>query len=252
MYKRQTKKRNKDAKSDANLDRPSLVVKERLSTLNQQQQKPGAISSNKPDKQNSKNIWKNLETNEISHEITRPSTSSIIGKNDKNNVKETNAQEPLGVVTENPKTRVTVYRDSQGHKIQNNYEFNDSISSRSQSADDEAAEREQYLRTLNMGDVQKLGINVDALERKKNQPASSLTVEDPAMIFTHDEKKTIKTSLLGRKLYDKVAPENRFAITPGSRWDGVHRSNGFERKWFAKQNEINERRIQSYTLQEDY
>ncbi|KOG99352.1 Bud13p [Saccharomyces eubayanus] len=250
--KNKTKKKKKETKSNVNYNPPSLIVNERLGTLQQVQLKSEATLINKPGKQNNRNVWKNLETNELSCPISHPSASSVYGGHDKCDEGEISAQKSLDMVAKRPQTRITVHRDAQGHKIEDNVKPGDFSASRPKTKDDEDAEREQYLKELNMGDVQKLGTKVEKHEKKTNRIVSELAIEDPAMRFTHDDKTSIKMSILGRKLYEKVAPENRFGIAPGARWDGVHRSNGFEEKWFAKQNETNEKKIQSYTLQEDY
>ena len=38
------------------------------------------------------------------------------------------------------------------------------------------------------------------------------------------------------KFTNNAAP-NRFRINPGSKWDGVDRSNRYEQRWFERENE---------------
>ncbi|EDW66905.1 BUD13 homolog [Drosophila virilis] len=63
--------------------------------------------------------------------------------------------------------------------------------------------------------------------------------DDPMLEYMRQKRK--KRDQLSDKpvlpVYEGSYPENRYGIRPGYRWDGVDRSNGYEQRWFDKQNE---------------
>ncbi|TKX25640.1 hypothetical protein C1H76_2290 [Elsinoe australis] len=54
-----------------------------------------------------------------------------------------------------------------------------------------------------------------------------------------------------KKVYEGAAEPNRYGIKPGYRWDGVDRSTGFERKWFAARNKQQDRKDLEYAWEMD-
>ena len=83
--------------------------------------------------------------------------------------------------------------------------------------------------------------------------------EDPMLQYIkskrgEDDEKKAKTVYRG-----PPAPPNRYNIMPGPRWDGVDRSNGFEKRYFesitakkARQEEAYKWSIEDMWSQEDY
>lgn len=62
---------------------------------------------------------------------------------------------------------------------------------------------------------------------------------DPMLAFIRS-KKVVQATQEGRPRKEKPSykgsfPPNRFGLRPGYRWDGVNRSNGFEKAWFSRE-----------------
>lgn len=72
---------------------------------------------------------------------------------------------------------------------------------------------------------------------------------DPAAEFL--EKKKEGKSVSGKPLYKGSAAPNRYGIRPGYRWDGVDRSTGFEKEYFAARNRRENLKKLDYAWQMD-
>lgn len=226
---------------------PAVFTDNKVSTV------PGALR-----RKNGKKLWKNLDTNELvtnepdQPDITRLSSGAHAGLQTAAQVEEqTRAKEARDkeLALKSTANFNAVYRDERGRKIEN---YREQVETERKKEDLFEQSKAKRLRELNMGELQLYMERHSLSEVPSTKNHDTLATEDPAALFQgRNDTPKIPTSFLGRKLYDKLSPENRFGIAPGGRWDGVDRSNGFERRWFAKQNELREKQIQNYTLRED-
>lgn len=158
------------------------------------------------------------------------------------------------------KGQETIYRDASGRIV--NVAMKRAEARKK--ADEEAA-KQRALEEATKGDVQRLQ---KEQRKQKLEDAKYMTVaryaddtemneemkerdrwNDPAAGFVVTKKKG--KSVTGKPLYKGAAPPNRYGIRPGYRWDGVDRSNGFEKEYFAARNRRKNQKEMEYAWEMD-
>ncbi|OZJ06215.1 hypothetical protein BZG36_00832 [Bifiguratus adelaidae] len=83
-------------------------------------------------------------------------------------------------------------------------------------------------------------------DKELNEELKERTLwNDPAAFFLTSASKK-KSKGPKRPTYQGHWPPNRFNIPPGYRWDGVDRSNGFEKEYFLRQNSRTALKAEAY------
>ncbi|XP_028157337.1 BUD13 homolog, partial [Ostrinia furnacalis] len=69
---------------------------------------------------------------------------------------------------------------------------------------------------------------------------------DPMLAYIRDKKRERGDLGPEKPTYKGSFPPNRFNIRPGYRWDGVDRSNGYEKKFFENQSKRKAQEEEAY------
>ncbi|KAJ1943441.1 Pre-mRNA-splicing factor cwc26 [Linderina macrospora] len=131
----------------------------------------------------------------------------------------------------------TVYRDAHGRKIDIEQARQNETERRQRKAHREAMQKE-----FNKGLVQRRSRSSADTKDLETERKEKIHWDDPALTFLKNKKPE-------KQLYPEykgAAPPNRFGIRPGYRWDGVDRSNGFEKNMFGRQASSSARRQDEY------
>ena len=157
------------------------------------------------------------------------------------------------------KEQETTYRDATGRRMdpmlrRAEYRYQQEQREREEKEAKEAEERQQKELRAGLAQQRQIEEERERLRQQKTQALATTRDDaeynetlkaqerwnDPAAAFlSKDSKEKKKGKKLTRNvpLYMGPAAPNRYKIRPGVRWDGVDRSNGFEKLWFRKQNE---------------
>jgi len=156
------------------------------------------------------------------------------------------------------KEQETTYRDATGRRMdpmlrRAELRYQQEQREREEKEAKEAEERQQKELRTGLAQQRQMEEERERLRQQKTQALANTRDDeeynetlkaqdrwnDPAAAFLSKDTQKKKGKKLTRNvpLYMGPAPPNRYKIRPGYRWDGVDRSNGFEKLWFRKQNE---------------
>lgn len=156
----------------------------------------------------------------------------------------------------------TIYRDQSG-RIVNLDEKRAEMNKRKENAEEEKV---RLREAINLGDADKIRREAFAekLENALRFDYSKTNEEyakhmrqkdqfdDPLSAFASKDEEQL-SSVTGRPIYEKgVQPVNRFNISAGYFWDGIDRSNGFEKKLVTKRNELKMKNVIEKNSKESY
>lgn len=152
----------------------------------------------------------------------------------------------------------TIYRDASGRMInvkEKKAEFEEKAKEeeRKQKEEVEASRgdvqrREKEDRRQELQEAKVMTVARHANDAKMNDELKERERWNDPMAQLLGTKKSSKggKSKSSAKTYQGAFEPNRYGIRPGWRWDGVDRSNGFERKWFAARNKQRDREALEY------
>ncbi|KAJ2007219.1 Pre-mRNA-splicing factor cwc26, partial [Coemansia thaxteri] len=104
-------------------------------------------------------------------------------------------------------------------------------------------QRQQLEEHLRLESVRASGGRLDHGRERDGELRAREHWNDPALKFLVNKKASTATY----PQYAGYAPPNRFGIRPGYRWDGVDRSNGYEKDFFKKQATTSARKAEEYS-----
>ncbi|KAL4804066.1 Pre-mRNA-splicing factor of RES complex-domain-containing protein, partial [Aspergillus unguis] len=161
---------------------------------------------------------------------------------------------------ESDEPQETIYRDASGRiinvamkraearRVEEEKKIKEAQAKEALMGDVQRAERDDRRQALEEARAMPLARTAEDEELNEELKAQSRWNDPAARFLTKGPEGKSRT---GKPLYKGAFQPNRYGIRPGHRWDGVDRSNGFEKEWFAARNRKGRMEALEYEWQMD-